>query len=140
MIDSRIWTASQRSRPSAGIFKLQVNPQLTNVAGLSNVTSIDRSLKILVNGQLASLNGLASLTTVGGGLDGIEINGNVSLTNLDGLSGLTSAGSSLSGITLLWRTWTASRASRLPVADYLILFGNEQLDERGRPLGNHVYR
>ena len=65
------------------------NDALTSLDGLSSLTSVGGDLRISQNFLLTSLDGLSSLTSVGGGLHIIE---NTDLTNLNGLSNLTSLG------------------------------------------------
>ena len=63
------------------------NPVLTNVGGLSSLTSISLfGLSIRDNPLLANLDALSSLTF----LNSLAIGDNLALTNLDGLSSLTS--------------------------------------------------
>jgi UDP-3-O-[3-hydroxymyristoyl] glucosamine N-acyltransferase len=73
---------------------------VTNLDGLSNITSIGEYLSIYGNSNLTNLAGLNNLTSVGGCLRIINMN---SLTNLSGLNSLTSIG------------------------DYLYIEGNSQL-------------
>src|SRR5690606_30451898 len=63
------------------------NSSLTNLDGLSNLTSVGGYLYISSNSSLTNLDGLSNLTSVGGFL---FIYSNSNLTNLDGLSNLTS--------------------------------------------------
>ena len=64
------------------------NDALTNLDGLSGITgSLAGDLVIGTNAVLTNLDGLGTLTSVGGEL---KINNNAALTNLDGLSGITS--------------------------------------------------
>jgi hypothetical protein len=74
-----------------GTFFYGGNFQLTNLAGLENLTSIEGYLHINQNFVLTSLSGLNNLTSIG---DYLVIYGNA-LDNLSGLSGLTSIGGSL---------------------------------------------
>jgi hypothetical protein len=70
------------------------NATITNLNGLSNLTSIGGYLVIGDTDQttdLINLNGLNNVTTIGGWLD---ISGNSNLISLDGLESLTSVGSS----------------------------------------------
>src|SRR5690606_13278398 len=69
------------------------SPDIVNLNGLSNLTSVGGFLLIESNSNLTNLNGLSNLTSVGENLD---IYNNLSLTNLDGLSNLTSVGGYLS--------------------------------------------
>ena len=68
------------------------NDALTNVAGLSSLTSVGGRLYIYRNEALLNLDPLSSLTSVGGDLT-IQIN--ETLTDIDGLSSLTSVGGDL---------------------------------------------
>ena len=68
------------------------NPTLTNLDGLSNLTSVGGDLDIFHNYNLTNLDGLSNLTSVGGYL---RIDWNDSLTNLDGLNALTHMGGNL---------------------------------------------
>ncbi len=63
---------------------------ITNLNGLSELTSLGQGLYIYNNASLNNLDGLSNLTSVGGDL---TIEGNNSLTNVNGLSNLTSANS-----------------------------------------------
>jgi hypothetical protein len=79
-----------------GIY-LRGNDSLTSLAGLINLIYIGGTLEIgdFVSGgneSLTSLTGLEGLTSIGGGL---HILGNESLTSLTGLEGLTSIGGEL---------------------------------------------
>ena len=65
---------------------------LTNLDGLSYITSISGSLSIVNNDALTNLDGLSNITSIGGGL---YIADNAALTNLDGLSNITTIGDNL---------------------------------------------
>ena len=65
---------------------------LTNTDGLSGITSVGELLSIFNNDALVTLEGLSSLTSVGGNM---YITGNAALTNLNSLSSLTSVGGDL---------------------------------------------
>ena len=69
------------------------NAALPNLAGLSNITSVGGGLNICFNTVLTNLAGLSNITSVGGGLN---IGFNPVLTNLAGLSSITSVGGGLS--------------------------------------------
>ena len=62
-------------------------PDISNLDGLSGITSIGGSLNIELNFTLTNLDGLSGITSVGGSLN---IDSNDALTNLDGLAGITS--------------------------------------------------
>jgi len=64
---------------------------ITNLDGLSALTSVDWRLLILENDALSTLNGLSALTSVGD----LFIELNDALINLDGLSALSSVGGNL---------------------------------------------
>ena len=66
------------------------NSTITNLAGLSELTSVGGSLDIRDNAQLANVDGLSALISVGGNF--LQIFNNNQLTNVDGLSALTSVG------------------------------------------------
>ena len=68
------------------------SPDIRNLDGLANLTSVGGGLDILENGFLTNLNGLGSLISVETYL---SIGGNSSLTNLDGLVSLASVGGDL---------------------------------------------
>lgn len=70
---------------------LEIGPfgDITNLNGLSSLTSIQGGLRIYQNNNLSSLNGLSSLESIGGYFQIFE---NHILTNLEGLSSLTSIG------------------------------------------------
>lgn len=63
--------------------------EITNLDGLSVLTSVGAKFNIVLNYTLTSLNGLNNLTSIG---DECYIVYNNTLTNLEGLSGLTSIG------------------------------------------------
>ena len=65
---------------------------ITNLAGLSGITSIGDYLEIIYNPSLLNINGLAGITSVGGS---ISLYYNESLTALSGLNNLTTVGSHL---------------------------------------------
>ncbi len=67
------------------------NGNITNLNGLSNITSIGGNLGILMASSLTNVDGLSNLASVGGGL---TFN-TTSLTNIDGLSNLESIGEGL---------------------------------------------
>jgi hypothetical protein len=71
---------------------IQFNDALTSLSGLENVTSIGNLLWIRYNISLTSLSGLENVTSIGGDL---EISGNDVLTNLNGLENFTSIGGDL---------------------------------------------
>jgi hypothetical protein len=79
-----------------GILTIESNDRLTNLDGLSALTSLGISLNgftsivIIGNPELVSIKGLKSLTSTPGTL---QIENNVSLPNLDGLESLTQIGS-----------------------------------------------
>ena len=68
----------------------RANDALVSISGLSNVTSIGKSLNIHNNPQLQSLQGLGELISIG---ESLNIQNNVSLTNIQHLSSLTTIGS-----------------------------------------------
>lgn len=74
-----------------GNLVIRNNDLLTDIAGLSNLTTIN-SLGIDNNDALLSLAGLSSLTNIATSLD---IRNNASLEDLDGLVGVTSLGGSI---------------------------------------------
>ena len=69
-----------------GDLELHDNDSLTSISGLSNLTSVEGGVQIYTNDSLTNIGGLSNLTSIGGGL---WISQNTSLTNLDGLSSLT---------------------------------------------------
>ena len=66
---------------------IEGNDSLTNLDGLSAITSVGGDLRINSNDALTNLDGLGRITSVGEGLD---IHENGALTHLDGLNGITS--------------------------------------------------
>ena len=72
-----------------GRLSISWNRALTNLDGLSALTSVGGDLSIDLNYALTNLDGLGALTSVGGTL---HVSDNDALTNLDGLSGITSVG------------------------------------------------
>jgi hypothetical protein len=75
-----------------GYLRIRNNPSLTNLDGLSALTSVGGYLRIRDNPALTNLDGLSALTSVGGYL---RIRDNPALTNVDGLGTLTSVGGNL---------------------------------------------
>jgi len=63
------------------------NPSLNSISGLENLISIGGSLSLYSNGSLTSLTGLDNVATIGGNL---SINANHSLVSLAGLENLIS--------------------------------------------------
>jgi hypothetical protein len=72
-----------------GDFLIEYNSALTSLAGLENLDSIGGNLSIRSNYTLTSLAGLESLTSIGGGLDIYNI---AALTSLTGLENVTYIG------------------------------------------------
>jgi len=70
-----------------GSLGILYNPTLTNLSGLEGLTSITETLAIEGNDALTSLSGLDNVTSIGGWL---AIDLNLALTNLTGLEGLIS--------------------------------------------------
>jgi hypothetical protein len=66
---------------------------LTNLDGLSRLTSVGGDLALTSNDVLTDISGLSSLTSVGGYLN---ISNNDALTDISGLSNLTAVGGALS--------------------------------------------
>jgi len=69
------------------------NPQLTDISGLENITSVGGRLYISNNHLLSTLSSL-NISYLGGGgsyNSGLVIMENISLTNLNGLEGITNA-------------------------------------------------
>ena len=69
-----------------GYVRISGNPALTSLDGLSGITSVDGSVRIEENDALVSLDGLNGLTSVG---DDLSIEENDALTNVDALASLT---------------------------------------------------
>jgi len=74
-----------------GLLVIQENTtgNITNLNGLSKLTSVGGYLEISSNSALTNLNGLSNLSSISGDL---YFNSNNSLTNIDGLSNLASVG------------------------------------------------
>ena len=72
-----------------GVF---VQTNITNLQGLSGITSIGGSLEVSLNDALSILSGLESLTAIGGDL---WIQTNNAMTSLTGLEGLSTIGGDL---------------------------------------------
>ncbi|MEZ5031721.1 MAG: T9SS type A sorting domain-containing protein [Saprospiraceae bacterium] len=72
-----------------GYLQITSNASLTNLDGLSSLSSVGGNVNITNDAALTNLDGLSSLSSVGGYLN---LWNNISLTNLDGLSSLTSVG------------------------------------------------
>jgi hypothetical protein len=72
---------------NGGDLRINNNPQLISVAGLSGLTRIGFDLQVTDNTVLPNLDGLNNLTSIGGDL---RIQNNPKLISVAGLSGLTS--------------------------------------------------
>jgi len=72
-----------------GYFRIRNNDALTSLTGLEGLTSIGGYLTIHNNSELTSLTGLEGVTSIGGWLG---ISGNDALSSLTGLEGVTSIG------------------------------------------------
>ena len=72
-----------------GILYIGDNPALTSLSGLDNVTSIGEVLNIYTNASLTNLSGLDNVTSIGGDL---YVTTNASLTSLSGLDNVASLG------------------------------------------------
>lgn len=70
---------------ASGMIVIHNNPLLTSIEGLSNLTTISRNIQINNNPVLSSLTGLESLEYIG---ENIRIDNNDSLTDLTGLNNL----------------------------------------------------
>ena len=97
---------------------------LTNVAGLSALTSVGGDLDIEINLALASIVGLSALTSVGGRL---FINASNALTNVNGLSALTSVGGELNINSNAALTNVDDLLALTSVGGDLIIIGNAAL-------------
>lgn len=73
-------------------FNIVLNYALTSLTGLDNLTSIGDECWIIGNNSLTSLEGLNNLTSIGGNF---AISNNENLTSLMGLNSLTSVGGDL---------------------------------------------
>ncbi len=71
---------------------IESNNNLLNLDGLNSLTSIGSKLEILYNNELSNVDGLSSLISIDGSLNIID---NYNLSNLDGLNALTSINGSL---------------------------------------------
>jgi hypothetical protein len=107
---------------------------ITNLSGLSMLTSIGGSLNISGNSALTSLAGLINITVVGGNLDiGNDMyGGNAALVNLLGLEGLTSIGGGLQiGSYSAWNDHVLKSLSGLDnltsIGNYLKVFYTDSL-------------
>ena len=72
-----------------GNLSIRSNPNLYNLSGLSNLTSIGDYFYVRFNDDLQNFNGLNSLTTIGGYM---LVQWNASLSSVSGLNNLTSIG------------------------------------------------
>jgi hypothetical protein len=72
-----------------GYVQISNNASLTNIDGLSNLTSVEVDLNIYNNASLTNIDALSNITSVG---EDLYIYNNASLTNIDGLSNITSVG------------------------------------------------
>ena len=73
----------------SGYLYIGNSTDITNLDGLTNITSLGGRLIISSNSALTNLDGLANLISVGGDL---TIGSNAALTNLNGLASLASVG------------------------------------------------
>jgi hypothetical protein len=78
--------------PGFGFMHINNNDSLTDVDGLSSLTSVGGDLICSGNAVLTNVDGLIGLTSVEGNL---EVSHNASLTDVDGLSSLTLVGGDL---------------------------------------------
>lgn len=72
--------------------RIESNPVLTNLSGLSGLSFIPGGLTIFDNGALTNLNGLNNITSIGFSLN---VESNTQLTSLSALSAVTSIGGDL---------------------------------------------
>ncbi|MEA3479070.1 MAG: hypothetical protein U9R60_12870 [Bacteroidota bacterium] len=96
------------------------NNAITNLSGLSILTSIGEYLWIKSNGDLNSLEGLENITSIGGYL---HIDNNNDLTSLAGLDNLTSIGG------YLWINYNDELTS-LSGLDNLTSIGNKVFNKK----------
>jgi len=79
-----------------GNLQINNNPNLIDLSGLDNVESISGDISIYSNYSLISLTGLESMTSIEGSLDiGYGPEGNSTLASLSGLDNVTSIGGDL---------------------------------------------
>ena len=97
---------------------------ISDLGGLSELTSVDGFLRILFNTQLTNVDGLAALTSVGGFL---QISTNAQLANVDGLSALTEVGGYLKISDNAQLANVNGLAALASVDDYLEISENAQL-------------
>ena len=71
-----------------GDIYIQHNPNLINFAGLENITSVGGQVNIVYNDALTSLSGLSNLSSI----DELIVIQNDALTNISGLTGITNIG------------------------------------------------
>lgn len=79
---SEVSTAHPRCRTSDTRTSQQITDSLTNVDGLSSLTSVGRRLTLYSNNALTNVDGLSSLTLVGGD---VSLTTNAALTRCCGL-------------------------------------------------------
>ncbi|GAB5536272.1 MAG: hypothetical protein Rubg2KO_25210 [Rubricoccaceae bacterium] len=101
----------------------------TDLAGLSELTSVDGDVSIEDSPALASLAGLEALAAIGGNLEigSVGVGGNDALTTLDGLGGLTSVGGSVFIYDNLGLTTLDGLESLGAIGDGLFIGGNDAL-------------
>jgi ELWxxDGT repeat protein len=96
---------------------------ITNLAGISALKEIKRSLRILSTQSLSTLAELSALTNIGGRLDITQTN----LINLDGLSGITSISRSVSLYQNRFLSNIDALGNLTNIDSSLIINGNPQL-------------
>lgn len=100
-----------------------VSTNITNLNGLSVITSIGGTLWIVWNDNLANLSGLNNLTFIGGDF---ELKGNDSLTSITSLENLTTISGSLSiGTNFFGWIWGNPFLSSLTGLDHVIYIGGD---------------
>lgn len=101
---------------------ISVNLQLTSLAGLENLTTVNGPLYVCSNGNLLDVSALSSLTTVTGPISITQPIGNLSvLSNLDRLNGLSLQNTNLTDL----QTLTPRNLSA--INGVLYLYANNQL-------------
>ena len=104
-----------------GYLAIQNNPALASLAGLAGVTSVSEFLYIEYNPALPNLSGLSSIASVG---ENLTIGFNPVLTSLIELSGVTTVGGSLSIVSLPLLTSLTGLHAVTSVGDQLAIDNN----------------
>ncbi|MEM9836206.1 MAG: T9SS type A sorting domain-containing protein [Bacteroidota bacterium] len=109
-----------------GNLAIAFNDALRDLSGLNNLTSVGGNLTIVFNSSLESLSGLNNLTTVGGNLD---IDSNTFLESLSDLNNLNTVGGSLDIYSNFFLESLSGLDNLNTVSGNLSIFDNDNLED-----------